>query len=161
MDPILWNDQNQITGDSIYLINYEGEMKRMQVYNNSFIASEVDTSGMYNQIAGRNMIGYFNDNKLKVVHVKGNGKTVYYPESENKTDSLITIERNGMNRVYCSNIRIDLDSNSIEQIVFIDKPEAMFYPIHQINADEQFIRGFNWRIALKPKTWMDLFIDDE
>lgn len=160
-DPILWNDKNQITGDSIYLINYEGEMKRMQVYNNSFIASEVDTIGYYNQIAGRNMVGYFNNNKLKVVHVNGNGKTVYYPESENKTDSLITIERNGMNRVYCSNIRIDLDSNTIQQIAFIDKPEAMFYPIHQINEEEQFIRGFNWRIALKPESWIDLFKDDE
>jgi lipopolysaccharide export system protein LptA len=156
-DPILWNDKNQITGDSIFLINYEGEMKRMHVYNNSFIVSEVDTIGYYNQIVGRNMLGLFKDNKLKRVHVTGNGKTIYYPESESKTDSTITIERSGMNRVYCSSIRIDLDSNSIDQIAFIDKPEAIYYPLNKLNPEEQFIKGFQWLYALKPKTWEDLF----
>ena len=156
-EPILWNDKNQITGDSIFLYNYEGKMNRMNVWGNSFIVSEVDTIGYYNQIVGRNMLGNFKNNKLSRVWVNGNGKTIYYPESEEKTDTLITVKRSGMNRVYCSNIRIDLDSNSIDQIAFLDKPEAVFYPMSQINKEEQFIRGFNWFYALKPKTWQDLF----
>jgi len=47
------------------------------MYNSSFIIS-TDTLETYNQIKGKNMVGYFRNNELVKINVDGNAQTVYY-----------------------------------------------------------------------------------
>jgi len=62
--PILWNIENQMTGDTIHLIsNPETErLDSLTVFNNAFIISK-DTIGVnnYNQIYGMRLTGWFNE----------------------------------------------------------------------------------------------------
>ncbi len=50
---------------------------RLELYNNAFIASKVD-SLRFNQIKGRSLTGYFKDNELYKIDIKGNGELLYY-----------------------------------------------------------------------------------
>jgi hypothetical protein len=97
------------------------------------------------------MIAFFKNNELIRSDVKGNAWTIFYPEDEEKTDSLVTKKRMGMNRLFASDLRIYLDSGEVSGITYFDKPDGIFYPMDQIRTDEQFIKGFQWNPLLRPK----------
>jgi hypothetical protein len=65
----------------------------------------------------------------------------------------------GMNRLYASRLRIDVDSNEIVGVSYIDQPDGKFYPMDKIQKDEMFVPGFIDRSALRPKDREDLLND--
>jgi hypothetical protein len=73
--------------------------------------------------------------------VDGNAMTIAFPEDEEKNpdDSTLVIKRMGMNRLYASRLRIDVDSNEIVGVSYIDQPDGKFYPMDKIQKDEMFI----------------------
>ena len=105
----------------------------------------------YNQISGKNIMAIFIDDTLKNAYVYGNAWTIFYPEEENKTDSSIVTKRMGMNRLFSSDIRIDIDSGAILGISYLEKPDGIFYPMNKIKSEEKFIKGFSWNPLLRPK----------
>ena len=69
-NPVIWNGENQMTGDSIHLLsNLETEkLDSLKVINNAFIIS-LDTVGKvgYNQAKGKDLFGKFIDNQLSTI----------------------------------------------------------------------------------------------
>jgi hypothetical protein len=61
-----------------------------------------------------------------------------------------------MNRLYSSDINIYLDSGEVTGITYLEKPDGVFYPMNQINKDEQFIPSFKWNPMLRPKSWEEI-----
>ena len=137
-DPILWNRNNQIEGDTIIMEISEKSIKRMYLRRNSFLTSE-DTLKNYNQIKGRHMTAYFKDGDIDNVDVNGNGEVIYYALA--KGDSLLM----GMNRILCSNLKLQFSKNNLSNIRAYVKPEARFIPPHELTADVQKLDGFLWR----------------
>lgn len=81
--PAVWNDSTQITGDTIFVKNYEGKTEGFKVFSNAFILQIADSSHQFfNQIKGRDMLGKMKDNEIKRVNVIGNGETIYFIEEE-------------------------------------------------------------------------------
>lgn len=147
--PILWSDENQITADSIHIIQGKEGLDRMYMDRNAFIISKDDTL-QYNQIKGKDMIGYFKESKLRKVDVIGNGQTIYYAR-ENDTTLL------GVNKAICSNLRILIDSNTIQDIFFLNKPEATMTPEHKIIPSEMILDDFLWQVEHRPTSPEEIF----
>ena len=84
--------------------------------------------------------------------MNGNATTIFFPEEEIKTDSTFTKKRIGMNRLFASDLRIDIDSSEITGITYIEKPDGVFYPLDDLKKEELFIQGFEWKNALRPKS---------
>jgi lipopolysaccharide export system protein LptA len=147
-DPILWSDGSQITADSLYLTMKNQVLDRMYMNKNSFIIS-ADDSVFYNQIKGRNMIGYFIDSELKKVDVFGNGQTIYYPREE---DGFMI----GINETKCANMTIKIDSNKIKSITFFEQPVAVLSPSDEMPADGKKLDGFVYKSELRPTSVADL-----
>jgi hypothetical protein len=61
-----------------------------------------------------------------------------------------------MNRIYSSDLKVHIENNEVVGITYLDKPEGVFYPMEKIKPEEQFIQGFKWQAAFRPKNWMDL-----
>ncbi|MEX2597378.1 MAG: OstA-like protein [Salibacteraceae bacterium] len=141
-DPILWSDANQITADSIKLTMANGVIDKMFMDQNAFIIAQED-SIFFNQIKGRNMVGYFKDDALYKVDVFGNGETIYYPREED--NSMI-----GVNETKCSNMTIRIDSNEIKKISFYDSPTAVLTPTDDMPPTGKKLDDFNWRINERP-----------
>jgi hypothetical protein len=78
------------------------------------------------------------------VDVNGNGESIYYVLSEG--DSVLM----GMNRMLCSNMTMRFEGNQLNNISFYVKPEATFYPPHEITADLTTLEGFVWRADERP-----------
>lgn len=149
--PIVWAKTAELKGEIITINLSDSMIHQVNITNNSTILMEVEPELYYNQIAGKNIVAKFNDNDLYRANVKGNAITIFYPEEEIKTDTSFTKKRMGMNRLYASDLRIDIDSSEISGITYLEEPDGAFYPMDQIKEDEQFIQGFDWKEALRPK----------
>lgn len=146
--PTLWSEENQLTADSIQLLIGQKSLKSMIMRGNCFIASQED-SVRYNQIRGKQMNGYFNDSSLYLVHVEGNGQTIYFVKDKDVIKAV--------NRADCSDLNIYLKSNKIDYITFITKPDATLYPLEQVNVKELRLKNFSWRASDRPKKMKDIF----
>lgn len=147
-EPILWSEDNQITADSISILLVKSEPDKMFMDQNAFIIAKED-SLLFNQIKGRNMIGYFAKSDLHKVDVHGNGQTIYYPREDDQ--SLI-----GMNETKCSDMTIRIDSSKIKRISFYDRPTALLTPSDKMPETGKLLENFNWRAADRPGSLDDL-----
>lgn len=149
-DPIIWSDENQMTGDNILIKNYDGKMEYLEIDKNAFIVSEEDST-KYNQIKGKYLKAFFQKNELHKIKVNGNGETIYYGKDDNG-------KHMGMNRLECSNMLIFIDSNQIDNIRFYVKPDAVLYPLDDLTDELMFFRHFEWREKERPKRREDIHI---
>ncbi|WP_254712954.1 OstA-like protein [Polaribacter sp. NJDZ03] len=157
-NPVIWSDQNQITGDTIHLLsNVETQkLDSLKVLNNSFIVSKDSISNKdFNQIKGRNMFGKFKENKLHLLLVKGNAESVYFNRNA-ETNVLETITKE-----ISSNIEFTLDQGQIETIKYLKKSDGDTYPPSKLPDDVRELKGFIWREDEQPKKMEDIFIKDD
>jgi lipopolysaccharide export system protein LptA len=143
--PILWNNQNQIVGDTMFIELKNKKMHRLKVMNNAFLASEVKL-GYYNQIAGDKMNNLFENNKLSNVLVEGNSEIIYYIR-DNETDSA---EYTGVNKEKCNKMLIVFDSSKVTNIRFYGKPVGKIYPIKDFPESEKHLEKLSWKVDQKP-----------
>ncbi|MEZ4937033.1 MAG: OstA-like protein [Crocinitomicaceae bacterium] len=155
-DPILWQEDNQITGDTIIIRTFDSKIDKMDIYSNAFIITYID-SVFYNQVFSKNMEAFFVESELDRVHAIGNGMTLYYPLEEEKTDSLRIRTIKGMNRIFCKDILLQMKEKDIDKITFYDKPDGKYYPMNQLKLDEMRLRGFKWRVAERPMSVHDIY----
>jgi hypothetical protein len=155
-NPVMWNFDNQMTGDVMHLIsNKETEkLDSLKVLGNTFIASK-DTIGTgYNQVKGLNLYGKFRDNKLYEVDVVKNTEVIYYMRNENQ-------ELIGINKSKSSSINMTLDGNQIDTITFIKQVEGEVYPEAELPENARKLRGFIWRGEERIKSKDDIFPPEE
>ncbi len=156
-DPVLWNFENQMTGDSIHLINNveTEELDSLKVLNNAFIVS-FDTIGKtgYNQAKGKDLFGKFYDNELKIVDLVKNTEVIYY--MYNDDDELI-----GINKTICSKIRMTLDKSDVEEITFFIDPDGDIFPEKDLPPNSRKLKGFIWRGDERILTKDDIFDEDD
>ena len=155
--PILWSNANQMTSDSVTLLTAFGKISHVLMKNNAFIVSLADSANMgnndsvrFNQIRGRDLTGYFSDNKLYKIFVEGNGQTIYY--AKNKEEKLT-----GVNRADCSDIYISVEENKVKEISLVNNPDATFYPLNEIFPRELRLKGFAWLPKLRPENREAIF----
>ena len=156
--PVIWSEQNQITGDTIHLLsNIKTEkLDSLKVLNNSFIVTKDTVSKKdFNQIKGRNMFGKFNNNKLRLLLVKGNAESVYFNRNED-TKVLETVTKE-----ISSNIEFTLEQGQIETIKYLKKSDGNTYPPSKLPDDVRELKGFIWRENEQPKKMEDIFIKDD
>ncbi|MGE0588150.1 MAG: OstA-like protein [Cyclobacteriaceae bacterium] len=155
-DPVLWTEENQMTADSIHMLITNKTIDKIYLVNNSFVVSQ-DSLSHFNQIKGRKMTAIFDGRAINHVDVMGNGESIYYAlqelekESEEK-DSVQTIAvLTGMNKIICSNMKINFKEGKVNNISFYVQPDASFIPPHEIAEGDKKLRGFVWRRKEKPE----------
>ncbi len=155
--PILWNFDNQMTGDVMHLIGNSKTEKldSLKVLNNSFIVSK-DTIGTgFNQVKGLNLYGKFRENKLYEVDVVKNTEVVYY--MRNDKNELI-----GINKNVSSSINMTMDDQSkIDTITFFNNVDGDIYPDKDLPENARKLRGFIWRGDERIKTKEEIFPPEE
>lgn len=154
--PILWNGENQITGDVMHLIgdNKTRKIDSLKVLNNTFIISR-DTLGTgFNQVKGLNLFGKFRDGKLHDVDVIKNTEVVYF--MRNDTNELI-----GINKNVSSKINMILENNAIETITFFNKVSGDIYPEDELPENARKLRGMIWRADERIKSKDDIFTAED
>ena len=138
-DPILWSDNYQLSSEHIILEIKNNAIDKMNLLQNAFIISE-DSLELFNQIKGRNMMGFFKRNELDKINVNGNGQAVYVIKDEEDKIS-------GINAVSCSQMNIYVDNKEIYRISFQKQPNATIYPIEKLPQKWKRLEGFEERYS--------------
>ena len=147
--PIIWSDENQLTGNFTTIHLKNSKVDHLILHENGVIASKEDTV-RFNQIKGKTITGFFTNNELRKIDVKGNGQSVYYSKDD-KNDYI------GINKAICSDMEILLDSSKVEEILFLTQPEAVFYPVNELGYKEWMLKDFKWLGAFRPREVKHLF----
>jgi len=156
-NPVIWNGENQMTGDSIHLIsNLKTEkLDSLKVLNNAFIIS-LDSISMtgYNQAKGKDLYGKFIDNELKIIDLIKNTEVIYY--MYNDEDQLI-----GIDKTICSKIRITMANNDVEDLTFFTDPDGDIFPEKELPLESRKLKGFIWRGDERILKMEDIFDEDD
>jgi len=147
--PVLWTGKNQLTADSVFIIVDNNELDSLIMFNTSFIIS-ADSLGNYNQIKGRNMVGYFRNNQIYRLKVDGNAQSVYWVRDDQK--HLI-----GINKAESSYMVIGVKNNEIKTINYVEKASETMYPEKDLPKDGRILKGFSWQETLRPLSKYDIF----
>ena len=139
--PILWNAENQMTGDVMHLIGNSKTEKldSLKVLNNAFIIQKDSLSkNGFNQIKGQNLFGRFVDQKLKEVDIIKNAESIYYIYNDKN-------EFVGIRKSVCSRINVEITANKIETMTGYNNAESNIYPEEEFPENARKLRGFTWR----------------
>ena len=143
--PVLWNEENQITADSMHIYSRAGRLSKALFEGHPMTVAEIDTAH-YNQVAGKEMISYFNENnELYRNDVNGNVQTIYYMQEENSPQ--ITM----MAYIESGDMTAYLENRQLKGITYRTNPTYFFYPIDKIPEDrETKLKGFTWEAHRRP-----------
>ena len=142
-----------MTSDSIRVLLEKKKISRINMVSNSFVVSE-DSLKNFNQIKGRKMTAFFGGKYIDHVLVEGNGESVYFALQEKEAEVEGKMEKftimSGMNKIICSNMKINFKDGKVNNISFYIKPDASFIPPHELKTDEIHLKGFLWRGLDRP-----------
>jgi len=145
VSPIIWAQGSQLTGDTVYLQLKNKKLDNMLLHHNSFIVNTEDAdSTNFNQIKGKVITGYFQDNKLNNMFVDGNAESIYYL----KDDTVYS----GLNHMISSRLRIMLKDNKLSNISAIRAIDASITPMNDLQEEDRVLKGFIWKPRDRPKS---------
>lgn len=149
-NPIIWSQNSQQTGDTIYLQLRNKKINSIQVISSAF-AVNVDPvdSAKFNQIKGKMITGFFKDGTLNSMYVDGNAESVYFT----KTDDGKKYDK--MNQTISSRIKVNFRKNEISDVVPIKDVEGATTPVADIKQDV-ILTGFIWKPELRPRSKRDI-----
>ncbi|MCK0110122.1 hypothetical protein MWU58_12515 [Flavobacteriaceae bacterium S0825] len=153
--PVLWNIGNQMTGDTIHLISNPETKKldSLKVFDNAFIISNDTLGNGYHQMSGKQLFGFFEDNKLSTIDIIKNAESIYY--MRNDKNELV-----GTDKSRSGIIKIWITDNAIDEVRKIKDVDGNVFPEGDFPEKESLLRGFVWRDDERPKSVDDLFKDD-
>ncbi len=147
-DPIIWSDTSQFYADVIHMKLANNKIDRILLYENSFIVNSPDEV-FFNQIKGRDIIAFFEEDEIRRVRVDGNAESVYYALDDDRAYVAV-------NKTVCSEMMLFFGNNEIEQINFYRQPQATMHPMNQIDHETLELPGFYWETKKRPSSVADL-----
>jgi hypothetical protein len=148
-DPVVWNNKNQITGDTILLYTKNKKPERIKVFENSFLVAELDP-GVYNQIKSTRMDGYFKEGSIDSVRARGSAESIYFIQDD---DSAYT----NVNQTTSDVIDIYFAQGELDKVVLRSSVKGTLTPVSQKSPAEAKLPQFRWLISRRPKTKYELF----
>ncbi len=152
-NPIIWQEQRQLLGDTISFQFKEEKLDYVDVISNGLCVEKVlEFENKYNQISGSRMRAWVQDTVLRAIKVKKPVELVTFMKDEN------TGKFKGMVRLKSGDMDVEMDSRGyVKKTKWIEKPDGKFYPMKKTN-DEQVAKldNFRWEVDKRPKTPKDV-----
>ena len=147
--PILWVNENQITGDTIYMHLNNKKAEQLRILNNAMAISPVDSTDYFNQLKGNSIVVDFMDNKIHKMQTKGSAENIYFT-TDNEGKFI------GVNHSNAQIITIDFNNDEPVKIVFINQLTGKMTPLFDLPKNELKLNNFKWLIDLKPMSKFDI-----
>ena len=151
IDPVLWNQGNQITSDVMDIFTENQQVTHAEFIGSPMMVSQLDTVH-YNQVAGKQMTAWFRDNEIYRNDVNGNAQTIYYMQDGEPP------EITGMGVIESGDCSFYIEDKQVVTIVYRKDPDWNIYPMDKIPADQElYLKGFKWEGARRPTTQRAVF----
>jgi lipopolysaccharide export system protein LptA len=149
-DPVCWNENLQISADSITIFIHNGTVERAEGIGKALNVMQDTATLLFNQMSGKEITAYLEDGEVKLVDMSGNALTIYYPV-EDDGDII------GMNTTESSYIRIYVEDQKIRRLRFTKETTGILYPMDQIPGGSDRLASFFWAEEVRPLNPQDVF----
>ncbi|MEM9823175.1 MAG: OstA-like protein, partial [Bacteroidota bacterium] len=150
VNPIIWSDTSQFYADTVRMQMANDKIDRIFLTNNAYIINSPDEV-YFNQIKGKDITAFFEENELDRMEVVGNAESIYYARDEE--DAYL-----GVNKAICSKMLLYFAENEIKDIYFYTQPKSNILPMKKTNHEEIKLPGFRWDVRLRPSSLADLLV---
>jgi lipopolysaccharide export system protein LptA len=148
-DPVVWAQENQVTGDTIYLYTENKKPKKVEAFENGFMVNRLDNE-VYNQIKSTRIDGWFIDGNIDSLRAKGFAECIYYITDE---DSAYT----GINESHSDVIDIYFVQKELDKVVFRSTVNGTVWPMKQKSPTEMKLNNFRWLESRRPKSKFEMY----
>lgn len=151
-NPILWSRRSQVTGDTILLYTDSNKLKKMFVPDKAFVVSQSgpDKAQLFDQVQGKTLTAYFEDNTINEVLVKPNAEAIQFSKDDN--DAYI-----GVNEASSVRMRVLFKDQQIQYIYFEKDVKQKMTPLDKVNLPSLRLSRFQWLEEKRPKTLKEIF----
>jgi lipopolysaccharide export system protein LptA len=147
-NPVIWSDSTQFTADTIHLYLKNRKIYKMRMIQNAMVIN-TNNGKLFNQIKGKLITAYFNENELDNFEVDGNAQSVYYVLDEEEAFV-------GVNTTECSKLKFYFGDNEISDIKGYIEVKQKMIPMDKADHEALRLVGFKWLIEQRPITKNDL-----
>ena len=148
--PVLWADNNQLSGDFIQAYTKNKKVNKIHIQHVA-VAIQHEDSIYYNQLSGKEIIAYVDSGQLRKVNVNGNAETIYFPRDD-KDSTLI-----GLNKTQSSFVVMYFKDKKIKRVILTTATNGTMYPIDKLTESNLRLKTFFWVEEDRPKGKQDLF----
>ena len=148
-NPVLWNMNYQIYGDTIFINMNDSTIEKVIVKDFAFLA-QFKADSYYDQLTGNVMTAYFEDGDMHRMDMNGNVEVIFYPEESDK--SLI-----GLNSAQSSYLKAFFVKRQLDKLTMWPEVNGSLTPIPMIMSDKLFLKSFRWYSDLRPTSKEDIF----
>jgi lipopolysaccharide export system protein LptA len=152
-NPVAWSHQGQITGDTILLkLDDSNKLKSLYVPNNALMVAQSGPASakLFDQVQGKTLTGYFEDNQLKKMVIFPNSESIYFTKDEH--GSYV-----GESEAKSERMKIFFKEKQIERILFETDVHQTLTPLDKADLKNAHLSRFKWLIDQRPKTKEELF----
>lgn len=141
--PVVWSGERQITGNKIILHFNDTTVDYANLPDFGFMAEHVEED-FYNQLAGKKMEAWFEDDYLKRLYVEGNVQTIMLPmENDSSYNKMVDAES--------SHMTVDMKDRKIEKVKMWPEVTGNTTPLFLVKRAQKYLPTFRWLEAIRPK----------
>lgn len=152
--PVIWSGDRQVTGGDRrdagrILVHFNDSTADWALLPAGGLSTEqVDSAQyFYNQLAGKKMKAYFNDQTLRHLDVAGNVQTIFLPQEEDSTYSKLVYAES-------SYLTVDMKDGDIERLKMWPEVTGSTTPLFLVTPRQKVIEGYEgrlWLPAIRPR----------
>ena len=148
-EPVLWNEQYQLYGDTIAIYMNDSTIEYAHVIQFAFAAQHVDSS-YYNQLKGNDLKAYFEGQAVHQIDVAGNAESIFYPLEKDGAKVVMNETKSGF-------LTIWVKDNKLDKLKIWPSPVGSMTPIPDLKPDQKMLKDFYWFDYLRPKNRDDIY----
>lgn len=141
--PIVWSGERQVYGNLIQVHFNDSTVESARLPRSGVVAEHIDED-FYNQLSGSNLYARFKNSNLEHLFVDGNVQAIFLPHEKDSTyNKLVQTES--------SYLEVDMDGREMKHLKMWPDVSGSVIPLFDIKKSQQFLEGFRWLEALRPK----------
>ncbi|MGK6343020.1 OstA-like protein [Chryseobacterium sp. DT-3] len=161
-NPILWSGEKQVTGDKVeaYFNTKTENIDSLKVIGNAFAISKVDSLNLkdeFNQVKGKFMTVYYENNDIKEARVVGNAQSIVYVDDVDQETK--QPQRIGITLSTCGIIGALFEERALQIISCSIGANSDTYPMSKIEPEKRKFSDFNWNTKDRIRKWQDILVD--
>lgn len=149
-NPVCWNEQQQLSADSVILYMQNEKVEHIHAFVNALVVKQLSRQ-YYNQMTGKEILAWMRDDELREMNISGNAQTIFYPDEDG---ALI-----GMNTTESSFITIYFKDGEIEHALFTSETNGTLYPLDQVPPGTDRLAPFFWAEDKRPMSPEDVMVE--
>lgn len=141
--PIVWSEERQVTGNRID-VHFNDSTADWALLPEFGLMSEHVEEDFYNQIFGKEIKAYFENQGLRRMEVNGNVETIFLPMEEDSTYNRLVNAESSYLDAY-------LSENKLDRLKMWPEVSGTVTPLFLVKRAQMYLQKFKWWGFLRPE----------